>query len=304
MPPSAGPPTPLPTSAETPVAAIRWPHDAITFEASTGDRLGSPTSVMAVAAPHGKPRKIELPGPEMTYAGQVSWSRDGSRLAFIAGRARHVSGFAGNGDLFVMRADGTHLKRLTSGASVSAPSWSPDRSKIVAVRNQGTELIVLRATGGDLQVVSSGRGYYQVPAWSPDGRWIAVQSAPVGSLDVESLYLLHPDGSDLHQIPGSSLSEGYPAWSPDGARLAYREGERVWVMNADGSDRTQLTHCHLPCVADFGPAWSPDGHRIAFTRQEAGGGATRIYVMDLRTGRIRGLTPNLQWASGPSWRPS
>jgi TolB protein len=259
---------------------------------------------MVVSAGNGKPRQIELPGPETTYVGQVSWSRDGSRLAFIAGRARHVSGFAGDGDLFVMRADGTHLKRLTSGASVSAPSWSPDHSKIVAVRNQGTELVVLSATGDGLHVISSRRGYYQVPAWSPDGRWIAVQSAPVGMLDWESLYLIHPDGSHLHQIPGSSLSEGYPSWSPDGARLAYRDGERVWVMNADGTHRTQLTHCHLPCVADFAPAWSPDGRQIAFTRQEAGGGATRIYVMDLGTGRVRGLTPDLQWAGGASWRPT
>ena len=246
---------------------------------------------------------IELPGSISTYAGQLAWSPDGSRLAFVAGRAHHVHA-QGDGDLFVMRADGTHLKRLTSGLSISAPSWSPDGSRIVAVRNQGTELIVLRATGDDLHVISSRRGYYQLPTWSPDARWIAVQSAPIDTLDVESLYLLHPDGSDLHRLPGSTLSDGYPAWSPDGARLAYREGERIWMMNADGTDRTQLTHCHLPCVADFSPAWSPDGRRIVFTRQEDGGGATRIYVVDLHTGRVRGLTPNLQWAGSPSWRPS
>jgi TolB protein len=203
-----------------------------------------------------------------------------------------------------MRADGTHLRRLTSGASVSAPSWAPGGHRIVAVRDQGTRLIVLDASGDHLHVISSRHGYYQVPAWSPDGRWIAVQSAPIGTLDVESIYVVHPDGTDLHRLPGSTLSEGYPAWSPDGARLAYRQGERVWLMNADGSDRTQLTHCHLPCVADFSPAWSSGGGRIAFTRQEDGGGATRIYVVDLKTRRVRGLTPNIRWAGGPSWRPS
>jgi TolB protein len=283
---------------------IRWPPDAISFSASEGERLRSSSSVMAVSANGGTPIPIELPVASSTSTGDVAWSSDGSRLAFVAGRPYHPGAYAGGGDLFVMRADGTHLKRLTSGASFSSPSWSPDSSEIVAVRNQGTELIVLRATGGGLRVISSRRGYYQVPAWSPDGRWIAVQSAPAASLDVESLYLLRPDGSQLHRIPGSSLSEGYPAWSPDGARLAYREGERVWVMNADGTDRTQLTHCHLPCVADFAPAWSPDGRRIAFTRQEAGGGATRIYEVDLRTGRVHSLTPDLRYAGSPSYRPS
>ncbi len=299
-------PSPSPSSDVGSHAAIRWPSDAISFSASEGDRPGSATGVMAVSANGGMPIPIELPVSPSTSTGEVAWSSDASRLAFVARRTYHLGAYAGGGDLFVMRADGTHLQRVTPGASVSSPSWSPDGSRIVAVRGQGTELIViaLRATGDHLRVISSRRGYYQLPAWSPDGRWIAVQSAPAGSLDVESLFLVHPDGSGFHRIPGSSLSEGYPAWSPDGARLAYREGERIWVMNADGSDRTQLTHCHLPCVADFAPTWSPDGRRIAFTRQEAGGGATRIYVVDLRTGHVQGLTPNLRHAGSPGWRPS
>jgi TolB protein len=283
---------------------IAWPPGAISFSASEGDRLGSPTHVMAVPAYGGKPVDVALPMMPSTYTGQVAWSSDGSRLAFVAGRAHHVRAQAGDGNLFVMHADGTHLKQLTSGASVSAPSWSPSGGQIVVVRNQGTELIVIDATGDGIHVISSRHGYYQVPAWSPDGRWIAVQSAPVGALDVESVYLLHPDGSDLHRVPGSTLSEGFPAWSPNGARLAYRSGERIWLMNADGTHRRQLTHCRLPCVADYSPAWSPDGRRIAFTRQEDGGGATRIYVVDLHTGHVHALTPHLRWAGNPAWRPS
>ena len=258
---------------------------------------------MAVSADGGDAIPIDLPGAPTTYAGQVAWSSDGSRLAFIAGPARHVHAQAGDGDLFVMRADGTHLRQLTSDGSLSSPSWSPDGRHLVAVRNQGTELVVLDPSGDHLHVISSRRGYYQWPAWSPDGRWIAVQSAPAG-LDWESLYLVRSDGIDLHQVPGSSLSEGMPAWSPDGARLAYRAGERLWVMNADGADRMQLTRCHLPCVADLEPAWSPDGTRIAFIRQEANGGTFHLYVIDLRTRQLAALAPNEPFASTPSWRPS
>jgi Tol biopolymer transport system component len=292
-----------PTAPSTPPpAGIHWPREAIVFAASDGDHLGSRTGVMAVPAGGGDPIAIPVPGPA-TYAGQVAWSPDGSRQAFIAGRAHHVHAYAGDGDLFVMRADGTHVRRLTSGSSISSPSWSPSGSKIVVVRKQGTELVAVDASSGHTHVIGSRRGYYQAPAWSPDGRWIAVQSAPMGSADVESLYLVHPHGSDFHQISGSTLSEGMPAWSPNGDRIAYREGERLWLMNADGTNRAQLTHCHLPCVADFSPAWAPDGRHIAFTRQEDGGGATRIYVVDLRTNQVNGLTPMLRHASAPSWRP-
>jgi hypothetical protein len=56
-----------------------------------------------------------------------------------------------------------------------------------------------------------------------------------------------------------------PAWSPDGLRIAFvsdRNGNAdVWIMNANGSDQTQLT---FESGATEAPAWSPDGTRIAY----------------------------------------
>ena len=91
-------------------------------------------------------------------------------------------------------------------------------------------------------------------------------------------------------------------------RFAYstRAGD-IWVVDADGSHRRQLTHSGGGF--DFGPTWSPDGQRIAFqttrgTRPPAG--ETNIFVVDVRTGRERQLTVPTRFrygGSSPDWSP-
>jgi TolB protein len=86
--------------------------------------------------------------------------------------------------------------------------------------------------------------------------------------------------------------EWLPAWSPDGERIAYASGYEghtaVWVMNANGGGRRQLTHGQ----GDMAPAWTPDGRRLVFTRDGV------LYVMDADGGRVESLA-----AEGvlPSW---
>ena len=64
-----------------------------------------------------------------------------------------------------------------------------------------------------------------------------------GSTNVD-IYVINVDGSDLaaDHAPGP---DRYPAWSPDGSKIVFesqRTGvNQVWMMNADGSDQTQLT---------------------------------------------------------------
>ena len=52
-----------------------------------------------------------------------------------------------------------------------------------------------------------------------------------------------------------------PVYSPDGTRIAFVSGNQIWVMDADGSDRTQVT---TTATSKQSPTWSPDGTRLAY----------------------------------------
>ena len=54
---------------------------------------------------------------------------------------------------------------------------------------------------------------------------------------------------------------------------------------------------------EFAPAWSPNGKDLVFVQQENGGAARRLYILELPTGAVRPLTPDVRWAGSPDWRP-
>ncbi|MCH8966670.1 MAG: PD40 domain-containing protein [Planctomycetes bacterium] len=64
----------------------------------------------------------------------------------------------------------------------------------------------------------------------------------------------------------------HPSWSPDGERIVYAStfsgSSQIWMMNADGTYRRQLTETADPLSSD-NPVWSPDGSRILFDTNRA-----------------------------------
>lgn len=110
-----------------------------------------------------------------------AWSPDGSRLAFVAFDDANAppcpaASCPPSGELYVVRADGSGLRRLTrSKADDEHPSWSPDGSRIAFasgfdVRSQGHPpwLMVIRASGGRALRVGRMSGVID-PSWSPAG---------------------------------------------------------------------------------------------------------------------------------------
>ncbi|NIV59296.1 MAG: hypothetical protein GWN48_28980, partial [Actinobacteria bacterium] len=72
------------------------------------------------------------------------WSPDGTRIAFTSFRD-------GDGEIYVMNADGTGLTRLTNDpATDQDPVWSPDGSQIAFVsdRDGNDEIYVMNADDG------------------------------------------------------------------------------------------------------------------------------------------------------------
>jgi TolB protein len=125
---------------------------------------------------------------------------------------------------------------------------------------------------------------------------------------------MNADGSGQQRLTRNGGSDDGPAWSPDGQRIAYvsyrnsDDRRHIYVMNADGSDKRQLSH-PLGLWHDWDPAWSPDGGRIAFTRSRGSwskrctSSCDDVYVMNADGSAPRNLTPGVASGQTPVWSP-
>ena len=109
----------------------------------------------------------------------------------------------------------------------------------------------------------------------------------------------------------NAADRDYPAAALSSLRgkIAYSPGRMptaLWVMNADGSRRRQITHAGTH--ADYDPRWSPDGKNIVF-RTERGRynpnstGAQGVFVVDTTTLRERQIQPRTGGLF-PAWAPN
>jgi Tol biopolymer transport system component len=224
--------------------------------------------------------------------GPYAWSRDGSRLLFI----RRLSF-----DLWVHYLDGKEMP-LTTGITVQDASWSPDGERIVL--SQDGEIDVMDADGSGRSTLYRDRDAYTVdPVWSPDGSTIAFTHVGRAS----ELWVMGSDGSDPHalvtEVSMHEYSQNPASWSPDGTRVAFGafgdDDLQVYVVNADGTGLTQLTHD--PRTA-LNPSWSPDGSHIAYlSTQESSGWV--VYVMNADGSDPHSLEVSTTKDSTVLWHP-
>jgi hypothetical protein len=169
--------------------------------------------------------------------------------------------------IYTMNPDGSERTQLTVEEEYSvSPAWSPDGTKIAFTRGNTRDhrgqIFVMNADGGDQRRLTQSRND-NYPTWSPDGTKIAFSDYRIPENNV---YVMNADGSDQRAIVRNNSQGQYsqPAWSPDGSKLAITGDDGIFLVNVDGSNRTQITQS-IPFM-DTDPVWSPDGSKIAFTR--------------------------------------
>jgi Tol biopolymer transport system component len=202
-----------------------------------------------------------------------AWSPDGERLAFTRTTDDYRSL-----NVYVMRADGRGVRRLTSGRFDERPSWSPDGRWIAYQSTRGIKLI--HPDGSGARRVRGTRGAAW-PAWAPDGSRLAFA-------DDGWIWTADLDGRARRRI----VRGRDPDWSPDGRVIAYvrSSGGVATIAAAGGASR------HLG--RGLQPDWSPDGSRIAFARWPASGRFS-VWVMNADGGDRQLVTRS---ARSPAWR--
>jgi Tol biopolymer transport system component len=261
--------------------------------------------VAGQGAPHvpppPEPQEEPAAPAEKTFYQDVSWSRDGSRIAFTAMK------FAGEkmmgSGIFVMRADGTEAARVTDEATAAFyVSMSPDGKRVAyAVRTGEKKSDIFAAPlDGSSPTRLTGGGYNHTPAWSPDGRRIAFISDRDGG--GPQVYSMSADGSNQTRLTKDDTRDYNPAWSPDGRRITYYaergdQKDQVWVMSSDGTGPRLLTG---GVGHNIFPAFSSDGARVVFTSKREGDEFFHIYSVKTDATDLRRLGEQEAFFARPS----
>jgi hypothetical protein len=220
----------------------------------------------------------------------AAWSSDGRHIAFTSLRD-------GNAEIYLMKADGTEQRRLTTDPAFDAdPTFSPDGTQLAftSTRDGNTEIYVMAVDGSAQRRLTFDPAVDQQADWSPDGSRIAFES----TRDINAeIYTMNPDGGAVTRLTFNPETDADPSWHPDGASIAFVSGEgptlEVFTLRPGIPGRTRITHdaqdSHL-----CSPAWSPDGKQIAFTRF----GITRVISAD-----ARGIGEPAADGSDAAWAP-
>jgi Tol biopolymer transport system component len=168
----------------------------------------------------------------------LSWSPDGSTIAFS--QLEYDGPFALLSDLYLWEVSRDRMRRLTTGARLKSPAFTPDGSSLVAVENRAgrNRLVLVDVGSGAIRPLVDPNDFRQFsePAVSPDGASIAVAEWLDGRIDIVLYSRSGERRTNLTAgLPQSTNAS--PAFSPD--------GERVWFS----SDVTGISNIYSASIA-------------------------------------------------------
>jgi Tol biopolymer transport system component len=198
-------------------------------------------------------------------------SPDGRWIAFVRAFGEIRDDQIDHVGIYIMRRDGSHLRRVTLPATRTAednePQWSPDGRHIVFVREN-------------------------------------VSAEPAGH---RAVFTVNVNGRHLRRITPWEMNAGDgPDWSPDGSRILFRAPETEDFLNSnyftirpDGSGLHQVTH--VPRTTKlYSASYSPEGDAITFGSTGVNDQAD-VFTMRLDGSAVSPVTRTPQWDSAPDW---
>ncbi len=208
-------------------------------------------------------------------------------------------------------------------AADSACPVKPDPSKGYVWGIDPFDIYTVGRDGKDLRRLTNYGTYTAEGVLSPNGKRIVFTSLKGGDLDI---YTMNVDGTDVKQLTNTPGYDGGAWWSPDGTKIAYRAWHptnpdslalyqsllkqhmirpnrmELYVMNADGSNQTQITNLG---GANFGPSWTPDGTRIIFSSNHKNPKSRNfdLYLVNIDGTKLEQVTTNPEFDGFPMFSP-
>lgn len=267
------------------------------------------------------------------------YSPDGNSIAFLSDNTEK-----GETQIFLMNGNGGDIRQVSSiEGGVSEFSWAPDSRRIAVtafvgaakpneagtkppividrfqfkedwndyLASQRLQLFILDTVKKTAIKITEGAQDHWLPAWSPDGKWIAFVSKNRGDADRNmdnDVFITEPKpGAEQRRIStfrGTDVDPYWlspPAWSPDSKRLVWlQSGESKWIYYAPW----QLTIADIESGENrniaridrsfYTPKWSGDGRHIyALIEQDR---STWLGKIDSQSGDIEYLNEGARFA--------
>ena len=206
--------------------------------------------------------------------------------------------------LIVSDADGENASKVAESTQpLLSPSWSPDARRLAYVSFEGgvSGVYIQTLRTGTRERVSQRAGVNSAPAFSPDGRFLAlVLSRDTGNLDIHSLDL---QSQVLRQLTTDAGIDTEPEWAPDGRSIYFNSdrsgGPQIYRVGTEAGQRAQ--RITFDCVYCARPRVSPDGKLVALVNGE--NNRYRIAVWDIGAQRLDLLTDG-RLDESPSFAPN
>jgi tricorn protease len=155
--------------------------------------------------------------------------------------------------------------------------------------------------GGVRNLTHSSGANDRLPAWSPDGKWIAYMSDKTGE---EEVWIAAQDGS----TPPTQLTTGGKCqrfainWSNDGKKVVFGDmNGRVYVVTIATKAIQQIADAPNGTILDYD--WSPKGNYIAYSMQTRNG-MSAIYIWNSADNSTHRVTSESFASSNPAWGPN
>ena len=254
-----------------------------------------------------QPRRMQLDDlGRVVRVSDPQISPDGTSVVVVVARANYDENRY-DGDLVLVDiASGNQRVLTTERRSVSQPRFSPGGDRLAFLSNvvlasgqqPHAQIFVMPMSGGDVRRLTSAPKGVQQFAWSPDGRTIAYATE---------------DEAEKKTGP-ERFNDSFEVGNDDFLIQSQALPTHAWLVPADGGEAHRLTSGswslpinHPPGAPASPLAWSPDGKSIVLIRMATphSGDArdSAVQVLDVATGRMRGVTGRDRLEGQPAFSP-
>src|SRR6266571_4233665 len=264
-------------------------------------------SIVVSAAVAQQPRRMQLDDlRRIVRVSDPQIAPDGNSIVVVVGRANYEENRYDADLVSIDVATGNQRTLTHERRSLSHPRFSPNGDRLAFLASAAVasgqqpraQILVMPMSGGDAHRITSAPKGVQQFTWSPDGRTIAyaTEDEPEKKTGPERFNDSFEVGNDDFLIQSQALPT------------------HAWLVPADGGESRRLTSGpwslpinHPPGAPASPLAWSPDGKSIVLiklpTPHSGDARDATVQILDVATGRMRGLTGRDRLEGQPTFSP-